>query len=322
MAEQMKITQAIIHHIQKQSKHSPDVITALTMRAPATMTAYKPARLMRPREPVYPTLSNEDKDAAKDKKLKEAFEKEWAAYAEKKADYDLVKDEQQIRTTNWIRKEEHYNTGMLQAFATIWGQCNDPLKEKIKNLATFEQDIQNDPLKLLDAIEAQSIDYHEDKYDMSMVLETMRNLVNLHQGKEESLSDYASRIRSARDILVTFVGKPFVFDKQIRAVEKLSATDVITEQHIMTHWERFVAHLMLRHANPNKYGTLYQEMENQSIRDDELEMNSTLDTACCNLSQLSYHHKRNYFLLLQHLLQLLLLVDLVVDLGLVVVDQL
>ncbi len=264
LAEQMKITQVIIQYIQKTLKNGSDVVKALTTRTETVMTGGRPSPINKPKEPVYPTMTGDD---AKDSKLKKAYDKEYDTYAPKRAQYDLEKAEQDLRLSLWIKKDEAYKEGMERAYAIVWGQCNDPLKEKIKNLSEFEKDIRNKPLELLKAIEIQSINYHEDKYDMSMALEAMRNLVNLHQGKDEPLSDYAHRIRTARDIMVTYIGCPITFDKQIRAKEKLGATAVLTEEQIEKHWERFMAHIMMRHANAAKYGTLYQEMENQILRD-------------------------------------------------------
>ena len=65
---------------------------------------------------------------------------------------------------------------------------------------------QRDPIVLQQAIKEISYSYQDTKYDMKIVTSAIKNLVNLKQKEDESLIDYKTRFKTARDVMKAQLG--------------------------------------------------------------------------------------------------------------------
>jgi hypothetical protein len=61
------------------------------------------------------------------------------------------------------------------------------MKQKIEACAEFASTIENDPIELLKAIKVHTQHYQEHRYNMSIVLESIRGLINTKQKEGELL---------------------------------------------------------------------------------------------------------------------------------------
>jgi hypothetical protein len=64
------------------------------------------------------------------------------------------------------------------------------MQNKIKARTNYESSIQNNPIELLKAIKQHALNYQEYRYEMSIITDALRTMINLKQKENESLQDY------------------------------------------------------------------------------------------------------------------------------------
>ena len=74
------------------------------------------------------------------------------------------------------------------------------MKNKIESRSDYNR-IKNNPITLLVAIKEHTLNFQENRYSMSMIVDAMRTLFNTKQKEGESLQDYTKRFRVAQDVL-------------------------------------------------------------------------------------------------------------------------
>jgi hypothetical protein len=62
-----------------------------------------------------------------------------------------------------------------KAYSFIWDQCAKSLKNKIETRTDYLTIIQGNPISLLKAIKQQVLNYQESCYEMSTILEALKN---------------------------------------------------------------------------------------------------------------------------------------------------
>ena len=62
-------------------------------------------------------------------------------------------------------------------------------------------------------IEFQSLTSEENRYDVQIIDDALKNLINIKQKDDEILIDYTARFESVRDIAVAHLGGPIVLLK-------------------------------------------------------------------------------------------------------------
>jgi hypothetical protein len=122
---------------------------------------------------------------------------------------------------------------------------------------------------LLKAFEEHSISYQENKYEMKIITDAIKNVFNLKQGEDESLIDYTRRFKSARDVLVAQLGGPielakFIMQQQVKEEDETEANPtIITLQEKKDAFEQFMAYLYLENSDQLKYGSLVNGLSSQ-----------------------------------------------------------
>ena len=92
--------------------------------------------------------------------------------------------------------------------------------------------------------------YVENKYDVSIVIDSLKNFINLRQQTEEYLVDYTRRFKSARD------GK-LKLQKLAENHEDWDENDEKVKKECYDKvYQAFIANLYLENADRTKYGTL------------------------------------------------------------------
>jgi hypothetical protein len=89
---------------------------------------------------------------------------------------------------------------MTKAYALLWEGCAKAMKNKIEARSNFKG-IKNNPIKLLKAIKEHALNYQENRYSMSIILDLFRALLGSKQKEGASLQDYTKRLRVAQDVL-------------------------------------------------------------------------------------------------------------------------
>ncbi len=113
---------------------------------------------------------------------------------------------------------------MTKAYALLWGKCAKGMQNKIE----FRQDyksIQDDPMRLLQAIKEHSLNYQENRYPMSILIDSLRALLNARQREAESLQDYTKCFRVTREVLEAHIGGPIILTRILQSTEDYEDAD-------------------------------------------------------------------------------------------------
>jgi len=100
----------------------------------------------------------------------------------------------------------------------LWERCNKAMKNKIEARSDYNR-IENNPITLLMAIKEHALNFQENRYSMSIILDAMRMLLFTKQKEGESLQDYTKRFRVARDVLKSHMGGPIILTKFVEAMD-------------------------------------------------------------------------------------------------------
>jgi hypothetical protein len=130
-----------------------------------------------------------------------------------KSDYD-----------NYGSQVQTYGNNKTKAYALLWEHCTKVMKNKIESCSDYDI-IKNDPILLLKAIKEHALNYQENRYSMSIVLDALRTLLNTKQQEGESLQDFTKRFRVARDVLKSHIGGPIILTKIVEATEGYANTN-------------------------------------------------------------------------------------------------
>ena len=103
------------------------------------------------------------------------------------------------------RRVNTYDNNMIKAYAMIWERCTRGRKLKIEGRVEFLSKFENDPIELLKAIKGHTQNYQEHKYNISIVLDSLRSLFNKKQKEGESLQDWTKHFSNCK----RYLGVPF-----------------------------------------------------------------------------------------------------------------
>ena len=100
-----------------------------------------------------------------------------------------------------------YNNNKAKAYALQWERCVKGMKNKLESRKDFDTFNKN-ALLLLQAIKEHALNYQENNYEMSIISQALRCLLNCRQKEKESLQDYTKRFRVEAEVLEPHMGCP------------------------------------------------------------------------------------------------------------------
>jgi hypothetical protein len=68
-----------------------------------------------------------------------------------------------------------------KAYAFTWDHCTKAMQNKIEAQTNYIKEIKGNSIELLNAIKQHALNYLEHRYEMSIILDSMRALINLKQ---------------------------------------------------------------------------------------------------------------------------------------------
>jgi hypothetical protein len=147
-----------------------------------------------------------------------------------------------------------YENNQVKPYAVIWERCTCGMKQKIESRVEFPQKIENNPIELLRAIKEYTQNFHEHCYNMSIVLDSLRSLMNLHQREVETLQDWTKQVKAARDIFESHLGGPMILTKIVEMSIDFDPSDLKKVKRCQEReFETFLAYLYLENADKSKY---------------------------------------------------------------------
>jgi hypothetical protein len=229
-------TEFVVNHIKKTFEYGNDIGSALKELRPINTEKWR----------VSMKFSDSQVALVRDQENRQ-YEMEY------KSDYEEYK-----------RRVNVYDNNLIKAYAILWERCTKGMKQKIEARVEFSSTIENDPIELLKAIKVHTQHYQEHRYNMSIVLDSIRGLINTKQKEGELLQDWTKRFRIARDLLESHLGGPLVIKKIVESLPEYDVSDPVSIRKCQEKtFEKFLAYLYLENADRTKYGSLLNGLNTQ-----------------------------------------------------------
>ena len=94
----------------------------------------------------------------------------------REAENEQFKIEFKAEFDSFMKRKQCLETNTTKAYAFLWDQCAKGMQSKIEARTDYNIKINNDPIELLKAIKQHALNYHEHRYEMSIILDAMRTL--------------------------------------------------------------------------------------------------------------------------------------------------
>ena len=222
----------ILQHIQKNYVHGRDIESSLrdSTKMDFSSTGIRPQR----------AISTES-DAIK-----------------AKTDQDALDMIYQVEVEEWVKRKNTYESNSAKAYSLIYDNyCSKTIQDKVKNHLDFESDIRDNPIKLLEVIKTLMHDPEDTVYPMASLTEAVRRVINIKQHENESLLDYSTRFKEARDVAKAHLGTHPLdhFVENIPAYHALT-DDSAKKEAKDTAYEMWMSYLFVKNSDQAKYGKL------------------------------------------------------------------
>jgi hypothetical protein len=201
----------------------------------------------------------------------------------------------QERVKQYVRKQDTLldNNGLL--YSLIWGQCSDPLKQKLKAL-TYMSNIQadSDGIRLLEAIKVTMMNYQHLKNPCHAIDVAVQRFGSFRQSKHMSVEDFYDQFTNIVDVLKLQGGEfgffPTIYKEYIKenGIEEATMEAPAIAAARAGAIEEFFATAFLRRADPSRYGLMLNEIENGYSRNRD-EYPKDLNTAYNYLLSIPIH---------------------------------
>ena len=237
-SDYVKTREFIINHIRKTYLFGDDIGNALdNSKEPDTDEWIPPVRKY--------NIKSEDPDA--DEEMK-----------------DMIKMIKKEQVHNYMKRVSAYSTNRGKAFAMIWGQCDTDMKNNLQARINFDTEIKGDPIKLLDTIKEEALNFQPHKYEMGILKDSMRAVLNMKQKEGESVADYTQRFKAARDVMLSHIGGQLILSRMVQEHDDYLGPDEANNGDIAEKvQDAYFAYCYMEGADQTRYGTLIGTMEHQ-----------------------------------------------------------
>eukprot|EP00956_Cyclotella_meneghiniana_P039180 scaffold167175_cov42-Cyclotella_meneghiniana.AAC.1 len=165
---------------------------------------------------------------------------------------------------------------LSNVFQLILQHCDPSLKEKLKTASTYETiKTDNDIVKLLELICGFAHDHDEVKQGTMAFVEHDLRLYLTYQKPNVELDDFVKQFRARKDVINTFGGRagyhPALYRKYAEEVaadlgKQVSAlSQAERQQAIDLSCEDYLACLLIRISNEEKYGSVKKGLDNMNL---------------------------------------------------------
>jgi hypothetical protein len=114
----------------------------------------------------------------------------------------------------------------------------------------------------LKAVRHHSLNYQEYRYEISIILDALRTLINLRKREQETLTDYTKQFKTSRDLLVSQLGGPIILTLYIDTMKVTNKSDKQEMRRNQENaFEQFLAYTYLENSNKTKYGSLMNNLK-------------------------------------------------------------
>ena len=89
--------------------------------------------------------------------------------ADKDRENEEFKMEYKAELDEALKRKRMYNDNLFKAYALIWERCAKAMQNKLLAPSDYEDEIYNNPIKLLKAMKEHALNYQETRYEMSII---------------------------------------------------------------------------------------------------------------------------------------------------------
>ncbi|KAL7578529.1 hypothetical protein ACA910_011590 [Epithemia clementina (nom. ined.)] len=172
--------------------------------------------------------------------------------------YEMIFKEE---LTRYFKRKEILSNNTMKVYAFLWEQCSKSMQMKIESRKDFTTTVDKKPIKLLKAIREHALNYQNNKYKMTVILDALRTLVTLKQREDEGLQEYTRRFKTCRDVLESHIGGPIELTKVVIAEKGYDINK--HKEFVKKIFEQFLTYVYIDNADKNKYGSLLSGLATQ-----------------------------------------------------------
>ena len=168
------------------------------------------------------------------------------------------------KVKQYVKKESTLLGNMATLHAVIWGQCSETMKARLKVMTNWRERTEaNDCFWLLQQIKAVTLQFDEKRHGIMSLLDARSSLLNCKQQQGQPVNVYKETLKGWADAIQQFHGGSVAERlNTVPATDDNGATRTDAQREEIAH-EETLAMLMIRGADPTRYGTLIVELLNQ-----------------------------------------------------------
>jgi len=149
-----------------------------------------------------------------------------------------------------LKRKKMYNDNLFKAYALIWERCAKAMQNKLVTQSDYEDEIYNNPIKLLKAIKEHALNYQETCYEMI-----------------SSIVEYNTKVKNIFKIIhgisrhsKTLIGGPIQLTKYFKIV---CVDEREIEGYTKMASEQLFAFSYLENPSQDKYGSILRNLNSQ-----------------------------------------------------------
>ena len=164
-----------------------------------------------------------------------------------------------------LDREKGVKEGLLKAYSEIFSSfCTKPMQQRIEEHPDFENEIDDNPIKLLEVIKELQHSPMRARHPFITMVDAALRFQNMKQQENEDLHAYSTRFKQLRDVYKSHVGTRILDHWAEHLVEcQTLQNDVARETFKDSIWDMYCAYMFLRNSDQAKYGSRLQDLQNQ-----------------------------------------------------------
>ena len=197
----------------------------------------------------------------------------------------------------FVKRKVKLKTNMKKAYALIFQEhCSRTMQIRVKELSDFETDIQDDPIKLLEAIGRLMHEPIRATHPYLSLAETMARAVNMRQREGEELQGYGERFKQEKQILKSSLGEGFLDEFVENTKEHQEALNGKEKSAMKDEaFDKLLTILFMRGSDQRKHGSWMYDLSIQHAGSEEEKYPKTIVDAVQIMSKIKWEKSTNEY---------------------------
>jgi hypothetical protein len=174
---------------------------------------------------------------------------------------EQAKTEYEAMAKEWVARRSHYRQNQSVMCGLIAKRCENDLTDRLETRPGYKEWSMRKPLVFLRMIKEECIAFKDNEYPCSTQHKVFKDLYNILQGPEESVSDYAKRVRVHWELLL--LSTTISYNRINPKLHEGYTSKTIVERAVLNIRtdERFIAYVMVVGADKRRFGQLIERLE-------------------------------------------------------------